>query len=246
MEINLDGLVVLVTGATSGIGAAIAEKLLELGAFVVINYHDNDKRAETMRKAICKYKNSFMFVKADVSKEEDVIVMYKTIISRAKRIDILINNAGITKDATIEKMEMKDWERVINTNYGGTVLCTKYVVEYMKKKGGKIINIASSQGIWGSKNQSNYAISKAEVIAFTKTIAKELGRYNIAVNALCPGYIQTEINRNNVYKFNRAMIKSVLSLESLMSDLVNMIVFLSSKEIKGISGQVFCVDSRIV
>lgn len=246
MEIELKNKYILVTGGTSGIGFNLIKKLLELGAYVATNYHLDDKRAETMCNELQTYGEKFQLFKADVRNEGDMSCMIAQILLLWPNIDILINNAGIIADSAIVNMELVNWNKVIDTNLNGAFICTKVVAnEMIKKENGKIINIASLQGIWGSMEQANYSASKAGLIAMTKSVAKELGKYNISVNAVCPGHIATNLNRNDNKKMEVAIQRSVLKRNSALKDLIMFVVMLCSDEIQGISGQVFRTDSRV-
>lgn len=246
MEIELKNKYILVTGGTSGIGFNLIKKLLELGAYVATNYHLDDKRAETMCNELQTYGEKFQLFKADVRNEGDMSCVIDQILLLWPNIDILINNAGIIADSAIVNMELVNWNKVIDTNLNGAFICTKVVAnEMIKKENGKIINIASLQGIWGSMEQANYSASKAGLIAMTKSVAKELGKYNISVNAVCPGHIATNLNRNDNKKMEVAIQRSVLKRNSALKDLIMFVVMLCSDEIQGISGQVFRTDSRV-
>ena len=159
----------------------------------------------------------------------------------------MINNAGKNDDDFVLFLSEERWDNVIDTNLKGTFLCSKYFGKKMiQDKRGKIINIASLKGQLGSEGQTNYAASKAGIIALTKSMAKEMGKMNVSVNAICPGYIKTDLNRTNSYKCKIAEEMSALKIEFGLEDFVNFVVFIASDYVQGISGQVFNIDSRIM
>ena len=193
----LSGKVALVTGASRGIGKSIAISLGELGAEVIVNYSASDASAEEVVKSINEKGGSSYKLKFDVSDEESVNKAVNQIIRDSGKIDILINNAGITRDGLLMRMKASQWDEVLNTNLKGVFLCTKNVSKFMiKQRSGKIINITSIVGLIGNPGQANYAASKAGVIGFTKTCAKEFASRGIKVNAIAPGFIETEMTEN--------------------------------------------------
>ena len=193
----LSGKVALVTGASRGIGKAIAISLGKLGAEVIVNYSASDASAEEVVKSINEKGGSSYKLKFDVSDEESVNTAISQIIRDSGKIDILINNAGITRDGLLMRMKESQWDEVINTNLKGVFLCTKNVSKFMiKQRSGKIINITSIVGLIGNPGQANYSASKAGVIGFTKTCAKEFASRGIKVNAIAPGFIETEMTEN--------------------------------------------------
>ena len=193
----LSGKVALVTGASRGIGKAIAISLGGLGAEVIVNYSASDASAEEVAKSINDKGGSSYKLKFDVSDEESVSTAINQIIRDSGKIDILINNAGITRDGLLMRMKASQWDEVLNTNLKGVFLCTKNVSKFMiKQRSGKIINITSIVGLIGNPGQANYAASKAGVIGFTKTCAKEFASRGIKVNAIAPGFIETEMTEN--------------------------------------------------
>lgn len=246
MLINVSGKVIVITGASKGIGRNLALAFAKEGAKVTVNYHKSVDSAKQLFEEINKYNEDCLLVQADVSNCSDVEKMYDAVLKKYKRIDVLINNAGICDDSDVNTMTIKQWRNVIDVNLTGTyICCKKFVSAMISQNYGKIINIASLKGQIGSTNQSNYAASKAGVISLTKSLSKELGKYNIAVNAICPGFIITDLNRDNIIKVYNAQDQSVITTEHSLSDLVNFIVFMSSDSFKGVSGRVFNLDSRI-
>lgn len=247
MNIDISNKVVVITGASRGIGREIAKKFATEKANVVINYFKSEEMAKSLLDEITQYNSNCIIVKADVSKRIDVVNLYNETIKKFGKIDVLINNAGICQDDPILDLTSDKWNDVMNVNLNGVYNCTQIFVQNMVSNNfGKIINISSYKGMVGSEYQSNYCTSKSAIIGFTKSIAKELGKNNIAVNAVCPGFIVTDLNRNNMEKENTAIINSTMPIKNNLNNLVNFICYLSSENSNGISGQVFNIDSRIV
>lgn len=247
MRICVLNKIVVITGSTNGIGKELAKAFAAGGAIVVLNYSKNDENAAITYSEIKKLSPKSILVKADVSKADEVLYMNRCIMNAFDHIDVLINNAGICDDNLMQMMPLEQWQRVIDTNLTGVFLCTRELSKSMIKiRSGKIINVASLKGQEGTKGQANYTASKAGVIALTKTASKELCEFNISVNAVCPGFIVTDLNRHNKEKKNIATQRSLLSIDSSMRDLVNFCLFISSDLIQGISGRVFNLDSRIM
>ena len=247
MIVDLHEYVVVITGGSRGIGAEIARRCAREGASVIINYKSNDETANELLKEILCYNSNCMAVKADVTKKADVLRLYETVKTRYGHVDVLINNAGICTDNLIQMMTEEQWESVIGTNLTGPFLCSRSFSKMMiHQRYGKIINISSLKGIEGCVGQTNYSASKAGLLGFTKALAKELGKYNIAVNAVCPGFIVTDLNRHNKQKKDIAISRSLLSIDNCMNDVVNFIVFIISDKCKGVSGQIFKMDSRLM
>ncbi len=240
--------VALITGGTRGIGRAIALKLSEEGYNIAISYINNDKKAQEVVDEIEKNNVKALAIKADVSKEEEVNNMMKVIKKELGSIDVLINNAGITRDNLLIRMKTEDWDQVIDTNLKGVFLCTKAVArEMMKKRYGKIVNIASVVGISGNVGQANYSASKAGVIGFTRSIAKELGSRGINVNAVAPGFIETDMTHVLEDNIKDEMIKSIpLNRAGKPEDVANVVVFLCSEKADYITGQVIQVDGGML
>lgn len=247
LEWRIEKKVIVITGASRGLGRALALHLAKLGASVVINYFKSEKDALELLQEIRQYNQKCKLICADVTKDQDVKDMYREVINTYGRVDVLINNAGRNNDDYINLMSEQQWEDVITTNLTGTFLCCRYFSKSMiHKKNGKIINIASLKGQLGSEGQANYAASKAGIIGFSKSLAKELGKAGVSVNVVCPGYIETDLNRTNLHKREIAEEMSAMGVDSGMDDYINFMTFLVSDMVKGVSGQVYNIDSRIM
>ena len=240
--------VAIVTGGTRGIGRAIALKLADHGANIVINYRNSDKEAEEL-KAILEEKGvKVLTVKCDISNFEDS----KNLMDKCKevfgKIDILVNNAGITKDTLIMRMKEDDFDNVIDVNLKGTFNCAKHASAIMlKQRFGKIINMTSVVGIAGNAGQVNYAASKAGVIGLTKSLAKELGSRGITVNAVAPGFINTDMTASLSEKVKEEASKNIpLKRLGDPEDVANLVGFLASDAANYITGQIINVDGGMV
>ena len=240
--------VAFITGATRGIGRSIALELANEGYNIALNYRTENEALETLKKEISELSVKCYPVQGDVSKAEDSERMTKEIIEHFEQIDVLVNNAGITKDKLIQRMKEEEFTDVINVNLVGTFNITKNVIKYMtKKRYGKIINISSVVGISGNAGQSNYAASKAGIIGFTKSIAKELASRNITANAVAPGFIQTDMT--NVLKDEiKEAIELTIPLKRLgtAEDVAKVVKFLASDDSNYITGQVINVDGGML
>lgn len=240
--------VAFITGATRGIGKAIALELAKEGYNIALNYRTENEALENLKKEISEIGVECYPVQGDVSKAEDSERMTKEIIEHFEQIDVLVNNAGITKDNLILRMKEEEFTDVINVNLVGTFNITKNVIKYMtKKRYGKIINLSSVVGISGNAGQSNYAASKAGIIGFTKSIAKELASRNITANAVAPGFIQTDMT--NVLKDEiKEAIEGTIPLKRLgtAEDVAKVVKFLASDESSYITGQVINVDGGML
>ena len=206
----LDGRHALVTGASRGIGRAVALAFAAEGASVALNFAGNVAAAEAVRAEIESAGGKAILVPADVSDENAVEDMVKTVTEAFRSIDILVNNAGITRDGLLLRMKEEDWDAVLNTNLKGVFLCTKAVSKFMmKKRYGRIVNMASVVGVTGNASQANYAAAKAGVIGFTKAMAKELASRGITVNAIAPGFIRSDMTDVLPDKVKEAMLAEI-------------------------------------
>jgi len=194
---SLDGQTALVTGGGRGIGRAIALALGEAGAEVVVNYSSSASAADDVVATITAAGGKAYALQANVSIEEEVDSLIKTVLDRSGRLDVLVNNAGITRDGLLMRMKTSDWQAVIDLNLSGVFLCTRAVARPMlKQKSGRIINITSVVGLMGNAGQANYAAAKAGVIGLTRSTAKELASRGITVNAVAPGFIATDMTKD--------------------------------------------------
>lgn len=238
----------LITGATRGIGKQIAITLAKQGYNIALNYRKENEELENTKKEIEKIGVQILAVKGDVANFENCEKFVKQVIERFGQIDVLVNNAGITKDMLLMRMKKEDFEQVIDTNLVGTFNVTKNVVPYMMKaRSGRIINISSVVGISGNAGQTNYSASKAGIIGFTKSLAKEIASRNILVNAVAPGFIET--NMTDVLKddVKQEIAKNIpLKRMGTTQDVANVVKFLASDDSSYITGQVINVDGGML
>ena len=238
--------VAIVTGASRGIGRAVAIALAKEGAKVAINYARSSEAAQQVVKEITEAGGEAIAIGADVSKAEEVDSLVKQTLEKFGRVDLLVNNAGITRDTLLLRMKPEDWQAVIDLNLTGVFLCTKAVSKLMlKQRSGRIINIASVAGQMGNPGQANYSAAKAGVIGFTKTAAKELASRGVTVNAVAPGFIATdmtsELNSEAILKF------IPLGRYGQPEEVAGMVRFLAADPAAAyITGQVFNVDGGMV
>lgn len=241
---TLKGKIALVTGGTRGIGREIALGLAYEGANIAITYTSNEEKALAVVEEIKATGVNAIAVKSNVVDNDQVLNMVKEVEGQLGTIDILVNNAGITKDNLIIRMSEEDWDSVLDVNLKGVFLCTKAVTRaMMKKRYGKIINISSVVGVGGNAGQGNYSASKAGVIGFTKSMAKELASRGIRVNAIAPGFIQTDMTDVLKEEVKEVMISNIpLNSFGQPKDIANLVVFLASEKSDYITGQVIKVD----
>jgi 3-oxoacyl-[acyl-carrier protein] reductase len=234
----------LVTGASRGIGSAIAIKLASLGSKVVINYVSNKADAEKVVEKIKSCGGKALAIAADVRDSEAVRNMVQQVNENWGKIDILVNNAGINRDTLILRMSEQAWDDVINTNLRGAYLCTKFALRSMiRQEWGRIINISSVVGLVGNVGQSNYAASKGGLIAFTKSLARELGPKNITVNAVAPGFIVTSMTDKLPEEQKQAMLAAIpLHRFGTPEEVAELVAFLASDKAGYITGQVIGID----
>ena len=244
----LDGRHALVTGASRGIGRAVALAFAAEGASVALNFAGNVAAAEAVRAEIESAGGKAILVPADVSDENAVEDMVKTVTEAFGSIDILVNNAGITRDGLLLRMKEEDWDAVLNTNLKGVFLCTKAVSKFMmKKRYGRIVNMASVVGVTGNASQANYAAAKAGVIGFTKAMAKELASRGITVNAIAPGFVRSDMTDVLPDKVKEAMLAEIpLGRAGEPADVAKAALFLASDQAAYITGQVLKVDGGMV
>ena len=236
--------IALITGAGRGIGRAIAIALAKEGAEVVINYNGSEERAKEVKQTIEENGGKASIYKCNVSDFPACEAMIKDIVKEYGHLDILVNNAGITKDGLIMKMKEEDFDSVLNVNLKGTFNTIRHSARQMlKQRSGKIINISSVSGILGNVGQANYAASKAGVIGLTKTMARELGSRGITVNAIAPGFVDTEMTEVLSEEIRENACKQIiLGRFGKPEDIANTAVFLASDKADYITGQVISVD----
>ncbi|KNF08775.1 3-oxoacyl-[acyl-carrier-protein] reductase FabG [Gottschalkia purinilytica] len=245
---NLQGKVALVTGGSRGLGRAIAIKLAELGADIVINYSSSEDQALKVKEEIENLGRRALVIKADISNIEEASNLVSESLNEFSKIDILVNNAGITKDNLLLRMTENEWDDVININLKGTFNVTKSLIRSMiKQRDCSIINVASIVGVSGNAGQCNYSASKAGVIGFTKSLAKEVAKKNVRVNAIAPGFIETDMTGKLSDKIIDEYLKSIpLGKLGEPEDVANAVAFLASDMSKYITGQVLVVDGGLL
>ncbi|MEY3990365.1 MAG: hypothetical protein RI985_1446, partial [Chloroflexota bacterium] len=248
MQIRLDERVALVTGGSRGIGRAIALSLATTGATVIVNYRGNQAAADETVASIEVAGGKAVAIQADVANGEDVERLFKEVSERFGRIDILVNNAGITRDTLMLRMKDDDWDAVMDTNLRGLFLCTRAALRPMTRaRWGRIINITSVVGLMGNAGQANYAAAKAGIIGFSKSVAREIGSRSITVNAVAPGFIDTELTAVLGPDTREALIKQIpLGRLGTPEDVASLVTFLASEQAAYITGQTFNTDGGMV
>ena len=244
----LDGKTALVTGASRGIGRAIALCLAAEGARVAINYAGNVKAAEEVKAIIEAAGGTAILCQADIADSAAVEAMIADVVKEFGTIDILVNNAGITRDTLLMRMKDEDFAKVLDTNLKGVFYCTKAVSKLMmKKRSGRIVNMASVVGLVGNAGQTNYAAAKAGVIGFSKSAAKELASRGITVNVVAPGFIGTDMTAGLPESVKEKMLTDIpLGRMGEPEDVANAVLFLASDQASYITGQVVNVDGGMV
>ncbi|PKK82310.1 MAG: 3-oxoacyl-ACP reductase [candidate division Zixibacteria bacterium HGW-Zixibacteria-1] len=244
---DFKGKTALITGSARGLGKAIAEKLASLGAAVVISDVLMEQAEETVREFKEKGYEAFAF-KADVTSGEDVKNMFDTVIAKYEKIDIVVNNAGITKDTLLIRMSEESWDKVISVNLKGAFLVTQAAAKVMmKQRYGRIVNISSVVGRMGNVGQANYSASKAGLIGLTKSSARELAARGITVNAIAPGFIETEMTKSLPEAVRESFMQSTpLKRFGQPQDVASAVAFLASDEASYITGQVLGIDGGLL
>jgi len=240
----LNGKVMLITGASRGIGRATALLAATNHAQVIVNYQKNSEKADSLVAEITGKGFSASAIRGDVTREEDIREMFKIIREKYGRLDILVNNAGIMKNNFLLMTKLQEYHDVMDINCKGTFLCTQYAAKMMmRQKSGKIINLSSIVGVYGNRGQTAYASSKSFVIGFTKSAAKELGAFNITVNAVAPGFIDTDLTADTKLEIKNDILKNIaLGKIGKPDDVAKVILFLGSDLADYVSGQVIGVD----
>ena len=240
---SLSNKIALITGASQGIGKAIAKLFSSSGAHVICLARNKDKLKDLVSQ-ISEDGNSASFIPCDISSESSIENAFKDVLTEYKQIDILINNAGITRDSLLLRMKEHQWDEVLNTNLKGAFYTTKFVLRHMmRKKYGRIINITSIVGLQGNSGQSNYSASKAGLIGFTQSVAKEVASRGITVNCIAPGWIETEMTNDLDTEIKQQIIKDIpIGKTGKPEDIASTALFLASKESKYITGQTITVD----
>ncbi len=238
----------LVTGASRGLGKAIAIKLASCGIRVAINYVNNEQEAQKVAKVIESSGSESMLCQADVSDGAAVRQMTQQIVKQWGKIDILVNNAGIVRDGLLLRMSDDAWDQVINTNLRGAYFCTKYALRSMMEQNwGRIISVASLAGLIGNAGQANYSAAKGGLIAFTKSVAREVGPRNITANAIAPGFIVTEMTDKLPKETRDAILARIpLGRFGVADDVAELVAFLASEAAGYITAQVISIDGGVI
>lgn len=247
-QAELSGKVALVTGASRGIGKACAQRLAQAGASIVLNYHGNQAEAEAVAAELCTLGAETLCLQADVGQLEQVEAMFAALQERFGRLDILVNNAGISRDGLVMRTSRQDWDDILATNLTGVFNCSKAAVRLMlRQRSGRIVNVSSVIARSGNAGQSAYAASKAGVLGFTRSLALELAPRQIAVNAVAPGFIDSEMTRQLPEAVRQEILKKIpWGRMGSCLEVAEVVLFLSSDRCQYLTGQTLHIDGGLV
>ena len=247
MSLNLEGHVALITGASRGIGRAIALRLASEGVKIAVNYNSGEAPAQELVEEISSNGGDALALQADVSDEAQVKAMVAAVRQEWKRLDILVNNAGIRNDRLLMRMTTREWDDTLNVNLRGAYFCTRAALPLMvRQRRGRIINMSSVVGVAGNPGQANYAASKAALIGLTKSVAKEVARRNITANALAPGYILTGMVEELSEDLKAQVLSRVpMNRLGVPEDIAGIVAFLCTDEASYITGQIIRIDGGL-
>ncbi len=247
MSLLLANKIAVVTGGSRGIGEGIVRSLAAAGSRVYFTYNSNAEKAEALASELTSETVPVTAVKANVTSADEVAALVSRVIEEAKSLDILVNNAGITKDGLLMRMSETDWDDVLNTNLKGVFLCSKAVLRpMMSQRRGRIINIGSIVGLSGNAGQANYAASKAGLVGFTRSLAKEVASRNILVNCVAPGYVLTDMTGKLTEEQRKTFEEHIpLKRSGTVEEIASVVGFLASDAASYITGQVINIDGGL-